>query len=420
VILLHSLLQGFSALGRHKLRAALTMLGMVIGIATVTGMVSVSEGYTKLAVNVLESIGFGNVIVVFRPEWVQLDNGRWVPNRSAEYLRYGDALAIEANAPSVKMVLPENSGVQTVARAEGRTKQIALAGTTPEYEEGHNWHVERGRFLTREDVEKEARVCVIGRDVEYDLFPGVDPIGRYLAIWGQRFQVVGVMEKKGEFSPDFTGTNNTVIIPLTTFQRRYSGDDRVWVFFVRATSTFEVEKALMETKVVLGRQHGVDPDEAFRFFTSDMIMKQVNRISFVLKAFLVGVASIALVVGGVGIMNMMLVNVTERTSEIGLRKAVGARRRHILYQFLIESVVLGAVGGTGGILVGTAFGKTAGFILANLIKRTGGPSVQWPSVLSLETSLMAMGISATIGVVAGLFPAFRAAQMPPTEALRHE
>jgi putative ABC transport system permease protein len=420
MIFIHSFLQGFAALGRHKLRASLTMLGMVIGIATVTGMVSVSEGYTKVVVNLLESIGFGNVIVVFRPDWVQQDDGRWVPNKSSEYLRYRDALAIEADAPSVKMVLPENSGVQTVARAEGRTKQAALAGTTPEYEEGHNWHVERGRFITREDVEREARICVIGRDVEYDLFPGVDPVGRYVAIWGQRFQIVGVMEKKGEFSPDFTGTNNTVIIPLTTFQRRYSGDDRVWVFFVRATSTSDVEKALMETKVVLGRQHGVYADDVFRFFTSDMIMRQVNRVSFILKAFLVGVASIALVVGGVGIMNMMLVNVTERTSEIGLRKAVGAHRRHILYQFLIESVVLGAVGGTGGILVGATFGKATGFIISNLIKSTGGPPIKWPSVVSIETSLIAMAISATIGIVAGLFPAFRAALLPPTEALRHE
>lgn len=420
MIFLHSLLQGFAALSRHKLRATLTMLGMVIGIATVTGMVSVSEGYTQVIINLLESIGFGNVIVAFRPDWIQQEDGRWVPNTSPSYLRYSDALAIEEGAPSVKMVLPENSGVQTVARAEGRTKQVALAGTTPEYEEGHNWYVERGRFLTQEDVDREERICVIGQEVAHDLFPGVDPLGRHLAIWGQRFRVVGVMAKKGEFSPDFTGTNNTVIIPLTTFQRRYTGDDRVWVFFIRAVSTKEVEKALMETKVVLGRQHSILADDAFRFFTSDLIMRQVKRVSFILKAFLVGVASIALTVGGVGIMNMMLVSVTERTSEIGLRKAVGAHRRHILFQFLIESVVLGTVGGIGGLLLGVTFGKTAGWVLATLVKSTGGPTIQWPSVVSLETSLIAMTISATIGVLAGVFPAFRAALLPPTEALRHE
>ncbi|MBM3213617.1 FtsX-like permease family protein [Candidatus Poribacteria bacterium] len=420
MIFLHSFAQGFAAMGRHKLRALLTMLGMVIGIATVTGMVSVSEGYTKVVIDLLERIGFGNMIVVFRPDWVQLDDGRWVPNRAKAFLRYSDAQAIGATAPSVKLVLPELSGFMAPIRYSGREKQVTIAATTPEYEEGHNWYLDRGRFVTDTDVEREELVCAIGTDIEKELFPGEDPIGKYVRMWGQRFLIVGVMSKKGDFTPDFTGTNNTLVLPLTTFQRRYMGSDRVGVFFVRATSTQEVEQALLETKVVLARTHGVDPDEAFQFFTSDEIMRQVNRVSFILKAFLVGVASIALVVGGVGIMNMMLVTVTERTREIGLRKAVGAHRRHILYQFLIEAIVMGAVGGIIGIVVGATFGKAVGLIMSQLVKNVGGPPVNWPAVVSLETGLVAMAISGAIGILAGIFPAFRAALLPPTEALRHE
>jgi putative ABC transport system permease protein len=269
-------------------------------------------------------------------------------------------------------------------------------------------------------VEQEAQVCAIGREIQKDLFPGVDPLGKYLDIWGQRFRVVGLMKSKGEHTPDFAGTNNTLIIPLTTMQRRYIGSERVGVFFVRAVSTYKVKDALMEVKVALGRKKAVLADDVFRFFTSDQIMEQVNRVSFILKAFLVGVASIALVVGGVGIMNMMLVSVTERTREIGLRKAVGAPRRHILVQFLLEAVVLGAIGGVIGIGFGWLFGKGAGLIMATIIKNTGGPRVEWPSVVSLETGIMAMTISASIGILAGMFPAFRAALLPPTEALRHE
>jgi putative ABC transport system permease protein len=422
MFLFHSVVQGFAALARRKLRAALTMLGMVIGIGTVTGMVSVSEGLTQVVIRQLEAIGFGNTIVLFRPDWIQRDDGRWVRNTSTARLRLSDAQVIAEECPSVSTVLPETweRGQMVPAYNRGRSKQVNVRAATTDYETVHNWRVARGRFFSEAEVEREALVCVVGDAIARDLFPGEDPVGKELGLRRQRFRIVGVMERKGDNTPDFAGTDNTLVMPITTHQRRFLGGDFVGAFYVRADSTEKVRTALLEVKAVLSRIHRISADEAFQFFTSDEIIRAVGRVSFVLKAFLGGVASIALVVGGVGIMNMMLVTVTERTHEIGLRKAVGARRRHILHQFLIEAVVLGGIGGVAGIGLGAALGKGAALVVTTIIRRTGGPSMQWPAVVSFETAFLAMLISATIGVVAGLLPAFRAALLPPTEALRHE
>ena len=390
-----------------------------IFFSPLTGMVSVSEGLNTVVVRQLESMGLGNTVVVYRPSWVQREDGRWVLNRSPANLRYSDALAIQGDAASVSYVLPENSWTLAAERL-GRAKTVRVVGTTPEYEAGHNWRVASGRFLRMEDVEGEAAVCVVGRKVADELFAHDDALGAELTVRGTRFRVVGVMQPKGDHTPEFTGTDDSVVVPLTTFRRRVSGDEAVGVFFIRAVSTNAVVPALNEVKATLGRRHRVVPDEAFGFFTSDEIIRQVSQVSFVLKAFLGGVASIALVVGGVGIMNMMLITVTERTQEIGLRKAVGARARHVLYQFLIESVVMGTVGGSLGILFGAGLGAGAALIVSAVLSRTGGPPIQWPAVVSFETAWLAALISASIGIVAGLLPAFRAARLQPTEALHHE
>ena len=418
----HSLIQGFTALFRQKLRAGLTMLGMVIGICAVTVSVSVSEGLNKMVIGLLENMGMGNGIVCWRDGWVQQSDGKWVRNTSRAYLRYSDALAIESDAPSVKFVVPENEWDLT-ARHDAQYKQVRLVGTTPDYMRGHNWYTGSGRFLTDLDIERKAQVCVVGTDIRRDLYKGGPAIGEQITVGSARLTIVGIMEAKADNSPGFTGTNNTILMPLTTFQERFSGHQFVGVFFIRAKSTLHVKQAAREVKVILQRRHMIpDATQAFSFFTSDEIMKDVGQISFVMKAFLTGVASIALVVGGVGIMNMMLVSVTERTYEIGLRKAVGAHRVHILYQFLIESVVLGALGGVVGVGVGWGLGKIAAFAISSLLNRGGGGppgGFTWPSVVSLDAALFAMLVAGIIGVVAGILPAFRAAFLPPTDALRH-
>ncbi|GIX07245.1 MAG: ABC transporter permease [Candidatus Poribacteria bacterium] len=346
MVLWHSVQESFLAVVRQWRRALLTMLGIVIGIAAVTGVVSVSEGLNGVVMDQLNRMGLGNSIVCWRDEWIQLPDGRWVRNRSNAYLTYEDALAIQMEAPSVAAVLPEVSAPM-YAEFEGRSKTVQVVGTTPEYQTGHNWFVEEGRFLTDQDLEARAKVAVIGREIQDDLFRGVNPLGEWITVNGVRYRVVGLMKRKAANAPDFTGTNNTLILPLTTFQQYYMNRDIVWVFFVRANSALVVPQALLEVKAILGRRKQLPADAAFRFFTSDEVIRTVGQISFVLKGFLVGVASIALAVGSVGIMNMMLVTVTERTHEIGLRKALGANRFHILTQFSFRIGRSLRIGGAG-------------------------------------------------------------------------
>ncbi len=422
MVFTHSFLQGVMALFRHKFRAFLTTLGMVIGIASVTVSVSVSEGLNQMIMDLLNQMGMGNTIICFRPEWVEREDGRWERNDARAYLRYGDVQAIESNAPSVEFVLPE-MWWDLRATHGGRSKQTRAVGTTQHYGTGHNWKLDRGRFLTDLDVERESKVCVVGADLERDLYPGDSALGKDVTLAGERLTIVGVMERKPDDSPDFTGSNNSLIMPLTTFSQRFAGHDGVGVFFIRAKSALAVEQAVKEVKLTLRRRHRLSAaTDAFQFQTSDEIIRAVQQVSFVMKAFLSGVASIALIVGGVGIMNMMLVTVTERTHEIGLRKAVGARRRHILSQFLIEAVVLGGIGGVLGVGFGWGLSKLASFGISSALRRSSGEGliVDWPSVVSLESALFAMLISGCIGVLAGIFPAFRAGLMPPVDAIRHQ
>ncbi len=398
------------------------MLGMVIGICAVTVSVSVSEGLNKMVIGVLENLGMGNGIVCWRDDWIQQPDGKWVRNKSRAYLEYRDVLAIEADAPSVEFVTPENWWEQT-ARNDAQYKRVRMIGTSKDYSRGHNWFVDRGRFLTDLDIERKEKVCVIGTDIERDLYKGGSALGEQITVGEVRLTIVGVMEKKADNSPDFTGTNNNLMLPISTFHERFAGHEYVGVFFIRAKSTLQVHQAVREVKVILQRRHMIpDATQAFRFNTADEIIQEVGKVSFVMKAFLTGVASIALVVGGVGIMNMMLVSVTERTYEIGLRKAVGAHRVHILYQFLIESLALGTLGGVAGVGVGWCLGKLASFVISALLNRGGGGppgGIVWPAVVSLDAALFAMLVAGIIGVIAGILPACRAASMPPVDALRH-
>ena len=406
---------GLSALRKNKMRALLTMLGIIIGVAGVVGVVSVGSGARTLVLSELQRIGQANTLAVWRRDWIK-KNGRWQRVRSDEHLELEDGLAIRSNCPSVKSVLPDIGGVGVHLKYKDLDKNSKADGTVPEFQTVRNWHVQSGRFISSEDIDDGARVCVIGSKV-WDELCNKNPyiIGDEIQVNGIRFTVIGVMEEKGD-SMASKGWDDQILIPLTAMQMRLMNvGSTVGALFIQSESFESLDQTEAEVKRVLGWRHK-DADEIFDFWSAKKEIKSVERVSAIIKGLLGGVASIALLVGGIGIMNIMLVSVTERTWEIGLRKAVGAKRRDILLQFLIESAVISIVGGITGIFIGVAFGTGAAKLFSTFVAK----GTDWPSVVSVSSILVATSVSFVIGVVFGLYPANRAAKLTPTEALRQK
>ena len=402
---------GLAALQRNKLRSVLTTLGIIIGIAAVVAVVSVGGGAEHLMLTELERIGGAGMVVCFRKDVIRREDGSYRRNKHPEYIEYEDLAFIAENCPSLKLATAQSELNRPVSHKHVN-QSLNVQGITPLYQEANNWYVEIGRFITDNDLEHMAPVCVIGSEVHKDLFQRQDPIGLELRIGKERFTVIGVMEEKGN-SMASEGWDNRVIIPLTTMGIRFIGKFKGWMYlFCQAESYEKVEQAVAEIKIAMRQQHG--DEKYFEFFTAKEIIKQVGTVSRIVQILLGGVASVALFVGGIGIMNIMLVSVTERTREIGLRKAIGAKRLDILTQFLIEAIVLSVCGGLIGIFIGSSLASISGLIISKLMKAS------WPAIVSIEAALIAFGVSAFIGVFFGLYPANKAAGLMPTEALRHE
>ena len=402
---------GLTALKRNKLRSVLTTLGIIIGIAAVVAVVSVGGGAKHLMLAELERIGGAGMIVCFRKEVFRREDGSYVENKHPEYIEYEDLDFLLENCPSLKTATALSEMTFTVSHKHVN-QSLQVAGVTPFYEEVNNWYIQAGRFITQSDMERREPICVIGSEVRKNLFEMEDPIGLELKINTERFTVIGVMEEKGN-SMASEGWDNRVIIPLTTMGIRFIGQWKGWIYlWAQAESYKKVEQAVAEIKVAMRQQHG--DEKYFDFSTAKEIIKQVGNVSRIVQILLGGVASVALFVGGIGIMNIMLVSVTERTREIGLRKALGARRRDILIQFLIEAIVLSICGGLIGIFIGSSLASVSGLVISKLMKAS------WPAVVSAQAALVAFSVSGLIGIFFGLYPANKAAGLTPTEALRHE
>lgn len=406
---------GLSALQKNKMRSLLTMLGIIIGVSGVIGVVSVGSGAKKLILGELERIGATNMVVIWRRDRVRVD-GRWQRIQSNEYLEYEDAIAIRDNCPSVEAVTPEIGGVDVKLKYQDKDKPSKANGAVPSYEVARNFYVERGRFITQDDLNTSAKVCVIGHKVWNDLCKKKENvIGDEIQINGVRFTIIGVMEEKGD-SMATQGWDDQIFIPITTMQTRLMNlGKRVGSILIQAKSFEEVDQAEREALRVLSWRHR-DADKIFETWSAKKEVKNVEKVSNIIKGLLGGVAGIALVVGGIGIMNIMLVSVTERTWEIGLRKAVGAKRRDILFQFLIESAVISVAGGIVGILIGIFVGIGGAKLFSAFVAK----GTNWPSVVSLNSVFVACSVSFIIGIIFGLYPANRAAKLMPTEALRHK
>ena len=402
---------GLAALRRNKLRSVLTTLGIIIGIAAVVAVVSVGGGAEHLMLAELERIGGAGMIVCFRKDAIRREDGSYIKNKHPEYIEYEDLAFITENCPSLKLATAQSQMNLRVSHKHVN-QSLEVYGTTPFYPEANNWYIQTGRFINENDIERRDPVCVIGSEVYKDLFQMRNPIGLELRIGPERFTVIGVMEEKGN-SMASEGWDNRVIIPITTLGIRFIGKYKGWIYlFCQAASYEKVEQAVAEIKVAMRQQHG--DERYFEFFTAKQIIKQVGNVSRIVQILLGGVASVALFVGGIGIMNIMLVSVTERTREIGLRKAIGARRRDILTQFLIEAIVLSVCGGLIGIFIGSSLASISGLIISKLMKAS------WPAIVSIEAAFIAFSVSALIGIFFGLYPANKAAGLTPTEALRHE
>jgi putative ABC transport system permease protein len=402
-----SILEALDSLSTNKMRSGLTILGIVIGVAAVIALISIGRGAGNTITGSIQGIGT-NLMFVFR-------GGEGVRNPKPITLSDAEAIDDPFQAPSVAGVAPVIEDGVTVSYA-GETASTSLEGVTPAYATVRNTLVQEGEFIQEEHILGQASVALLGVDVAEKLYGRREGlVGESLRIEGQSFRVIGVLEEKGGSS--FANEDDRVLVPFTTAHTRLlhrSSRDRVDLLLVQAASAGAVPQAAEEVAQILRARHQTDIGaDDFTILTQQDFLDTAQTITGVLTIFLGGIAAISLLVGGIGIMNIMLVSVTERTREIGLRKALGARKVDILVQFLTESSVLSLIGGLIGIALGWAISMGVGRIAA------ANDTPIDPSI-GLDIVLLATLFSTAVGLFFGLYPANRAASLEPVEALRYE
>ena len=403
------------ALSKNRFRAGLTILGIVIGIAAVTVMVSIGQSASILVADQLESLGTNMIAVV--PGAVQRAGIRTV---DAGSLTVKDAMAVKEGCPAVAAATPLVAFNGYLVYRNNNWSPKMMLGVGTDYPLVRNWNLAAGTFFTERDVSGAMKVCVIGETVARELFQSEDPIDKTIRVKNIPFRVLGVLEPKGVsiVGQDY---DDVILTPHTTASKRLrrssSGGDSVDAVLVLAGSPELATQAGMEVDRVLCDQHNLSPgDEAdFRIQNTTEIAVMLKVIMGAITLMLTAIAAISLVVGGVGIMNIMLVSVAERTREIGIRMAIGARGSDILRQFLIEAVLLSSFGGLIGVLLGTG----SSLLLTQLINWFAKAG-DWPLVISFEAAAVAMVFAAALGVFFGYYPAVRASRLDPIEALRYE
>ena len=413
--LLENIISAFSVLRASKLRTILTLLGITIGIAGIIAMMSFGAGAEKLIMAEFEKIGGPSMFGVYRPGYVRKNN-RWQRNTSPHHLEMEDLRDVLSECPSVEVATVEGSYYINLG-VNGKFQPTYLRATTNEYQAVREWKTEYGRFLADTDMDFWTKVCVIGSKIWKEQFKGEDPIGKEVIInnFGnnKRFTVIGIMESRGDGLEHGKSDDNMLFIPITTAQKRFWGHDHVGHIMVRAKSPFHVDQALKEVKTIITRNHGGD-DTFFRTWSAKQGIANAKRMILIIETVLVVIASVSLIVAGIGILNIMLVSVTERIPEIGLRKAVGAKSFNIRIQFLIESVILCLMGSLLGIASGTVVGKGFAWVVGKFLEE-----IAWPSVITPEAVLISVAAGAAVGIFFGYYPASQAAKMSPIDAIRH-
>lgn len=397
------------ALLRNKMRSLLTMLGIVIGVGSVIAMTSIGEG-ARLQIEEAWSTLGSNLLVVI--PGATSTGGARSGFGGAPSITWADMEAIRVSVPSVRAIAPQlRSAAQLVSEEQNWSTQVT--GTTPDFFVARAWPVAEGRSLDDADVDGAARVVVLGQSTAEKLFgPGTDPVGKQIRIQDVPFEIIGLLEPKGQ-SAGGQDYDDVAIVPATTYQMRIQGGLQNHIsgaLLVAAWSAEDTSRAERQIRALLRERHRLQPGDEDDFWIRNLTeaagaMQESTRTFTLLLA---SIAAVSLVVGGIGIMNIMLVSVTERTREIGIRMAVGAAPKDILSQFLVESIVLSVVGG----LLGLAAGAAASARLASIFG--------WPSVIGVQIVVIAIVFSAAVGVGFGLYPARKASRLDPIEALRFE
>jgi putative ABC transport system permease protein len=400
--------EALESLNANKLRTGLTMLGIVIGVAAVISMMAVGKGAESSITGTIETMGSNLLFVTTNKD---------ATNPKPLTLADAEAIVESGGAPSVLAVAPTVSQNKEVSFG-GSSISTSITGLTPDYASVRNEEVSVGRFISQQDIDNHATVAVVGTDIVTELFgSNADALASKLRIGNNLYQVIGVLESKGGTA--FGSSDNHVYVPITTAQSRLvtrsSAYEEVNLISVAAVSSEVMSDAMNEITSILRARHRITGDEEndFDVLSQDIFTEAATSITGVLTVFLGGIAAISLFVGGIGIMNIMLVSVIERTKEIGLRKAVGARDQDIMLQFIVESLIIGLVGGIIGVLFGWAISST----ISN-IAMMGGTVMD--AEMSLDSVLIAVIFSISVGLVFGIYPAMRAAKLEPVEALRTE
>jgi len=390
---------------QNKMRAVLTILGILIGVGAVIAMVSIGQGATAGVTQRIQ--GLGSNYLTISPGSTNTGGFR-EGFGSAATLTIDDATAIKASIPNIIGVEPENNARQQL-RYKKNNWQTSLTGTTADYPIVRNWNVSSGSFFTEEDDRAKRNVVVLGQDVVTNLFGDEDPISKTVKIGSANFKVVGVLEKKGS-GGGFFSEDDTALIPINTMYVRFRHQKSVRSIGVTAVDEKHLEQVKADITALLQQRHKIQEgkNDDFSIVSQQDILQTVQGVSQILTLLLGAIGGISLLVGGIGIMNIMLVSVTERTREIGIRKALGARRRDIMAQFLVEAIILSGLGG----LLGWGFGALA----AQLISRFGNMAV----ALTMGTVGLAIGFSIAVGLFFGIYPARKASRMDPIQALHFE
>ncbi|MBT3989684.1 MAG: FtsX-like permease family protein [Rhodospirillaceae bacterium] len=405
-----SLLAALGAIRVNVMRSVLTALGIIIGVAAVIIMIAVGAGAQSKVDNLIKSLGSNLVLVL---PGTTTSGGARGARGSRPTITEDDAIAIQNEVDSVMVAAPMVRGGGQLIYGNQNWSTV-IYGVTPEYQTAKEWQMKQGRWFNVEEVKSAAKVALVGETVIENMFQGINPVGEVIRIKRVPFKIIGTLVGKGE-TPLGTDQDDTVIVPLSTAKKRLLGGRRlkgklVSVMFVKSYTAAGVDDTVRGMTELLRQRHRIQPGQPDDFFVRNLsqILEARADSSRVMTLLLAAVASISLIVGGIGIMNIMLVSVTERTREIGLRMAIGAKGNDILLQFLIEAVTLSLIGGAIGVAIGLA-GSVG-------IAEIGG----WPAIIQIKSVFLAFGFAAAVGVFFGFYPARKAARLDPIEALRYE